>query len=129
MNNDKNIFEFATRNKIRFLFKGMISVEDLWDLSVENLDSIFKVLNSQAKQVKEESLLDNKTKEDEILDIKIEIVKYIVKEKLDAADLRRKQRKNKEKKQKLLSILENKREEDLQNKSVEEIEKMINELD
>ena len=40
-----NIFEYAVRNKIRFPFKGMISSEDLWDLTLENLDSIYKTLN------------------------------------------------------------------------------------
>ena len=34
----ENIFEYAVRNKVRFPFKGMISVEDLWDLSLTNLD-------------------------------------------------------------------------------------------
>lgn len=126
--NNKNMFEIATRNKMRFPFRGMVSVEDLWDLSAENLDSIFKTLNSQAKQVKEESLLDNKSKEDEIIDIKIEIIKYIVKVKIEETDIRRKEKENKDKKQKLLSILKSKKEEDLQNKSVEEIEAMINEL-
>ena len=32
-----NMFEVATRNKFRFPFKGLISVEDLWELSVDNL--------------------------------------------------------------------------------------------
>ena len=41
-----NMFEIAARNKFRFPFKGMISTEDLWDLSVENLDNVFKTLNS-----------------------------------------------------------------------------------
>ena len=45
----KNMFEVATREKMRFPFKGMISVEDLWDLSVQNLDKVFKTLNSQRK--------------------------------------------------------------------------------
>ena len=40
-----NIFEAATRYKYRFPFKGMISVEDLWDLKLQDLDSVFKLLN------------------------------------------------------------------------------------
>lgn len=35
-----NIFEAATRYKYRFPFKGMISVEDLWDLKLQDLDSV-----------------------------------------------------------------------------------------
>ena len=125
----EKIFEVAIRNKMRFPFKGAISVEDLWDLSVENLDSIFKTLNSKAKQVNEESLLNNKTKEDKAIDVKIEIIKYIVKIKLEEANKRLLEKENKDKKQKLLSILEGKKQEELQGKSVQEIEEMIKELD
>ena len=71
------MFEIASRTKMRFPFKGMVSVEDLWDLSVRDLDSVFKTLNAQAKKVQEESLLATKTKEDETLAIQIEIVKQI----------------------------------------------------
>ena len=52
-----NIFERATRMSLRFNFKGLISVEDLWDLSLQDLDSIYKILNSKLKQSSEESLL------------------------------------------------------------------------
>ncbi|MBU5333561.1 hypothetical protein KQI61_15280 [Anaerocolumna aminovalerica] len=124
----ENKFEVATRTKMRFPFKGQISVEDLWDLSVQNLDSIFKVLNSQVKQVKEESLLNTKTKEDEVLELQIEIVKYIVQVKLEEDAAKLKAKENREKKQKLYSILAAKQEADLQNKSAEEIQKMIDEL-
>ena len=72
------LFEEATRKKYRFPFKGVCTVEDLWDLSLINLDSVFKTLNTQAKQSKEESLLAVKSKEDQILDDKIAIVRYIV---------------------------------------------------
>lgn len=51
------LFEIAIRNKYRFPFKGWISTEDLWDLSVQNLDSIFKTLNKEFKTTGEESLL------------------------------------------------------------------------
>ncbi len=59
-----NMFELATRYKFRFPFKGMISVEDLWDLSVENLDTVFKCINAEMKKTKEESLLSTKSKDD-----------------------------------------------------------------
>ena len=114
---------------MRFPFKGIVSVEDLWDLSVENLDTVFKSLNSQVKQVKEESLLDKKTQEDKILDMQIEIVKYIVKTKLNEESERLQIKVQKEKKQKIMSILSAKQEEDLQNKSVDELKEMLSELD
>jgi hypothetical protein len=124
-----NIFEVATRNGFRFQFKGMISVEDLWDCSVRDLDSIFKTLNSQLKKVNEESLLQVKTQQDQELDIKIKIVKYIFGVKQEEENLRLKAKEQKEKKQKIMEILANKQDEGLQNKSVEELQNMLNELD
>lgn len=124
-----NIFEVAIRSKMRFPFRGVVSTEDLWDLTVEDLDTIFKTLNSQIKQVKEESLLSNRTKEDKILDTKIEIVKYIVSIKLAELELKLKEKENKAKKQKILSILSVKEDEEIQNKSVEELTAMLNDLD
>jgi CHASE3 domain sensor protein len=129
MSNEKNLFEIATRQKFRFQFKGLISVEDLWDLSVKELDSIFKTLNLEFKKVNEESLLDTKTKKDEELEDKIEIVKYVVKTKLEEADLRKKVQEKKEKKQKILELISSKQDADLQNKSIDDLQKMLNELD
>ena len=128
MTQNVNMFEMATRNQFRFAFKGMISVEDLWQLSPRELDSIYKSLNSELKKVKEESLLEVKTKEDQILDIKIEIVKYIFKCKLEEEQLRLKAKEQKEKEQRLLEVLSKKQDEDLYSKSAEEIMKMIDEL-
>ncbi|WP_091020662.1 hypothetical protein [Paenibacillus amylolyticus] len=125
----ENIFEIATKNKIRFQFKGLISTEDLWDLSVENLDSIFKTLNSQLKQVKEESLLNTKTKEDKELDVKIELVKYIVSTKLAEKEAQLFAKAQKEQKQKIQEILFTKQNQELENKSVEELQAMLGQLD
>jgi len=124
-----NIFEVAVKSKFRFEFKGLISVEDLFDLNVRDLDSVFKVLNSQLKQVNEESLLDVKTKQDEELDMKIEIVKYIVKVKQEENNLRLKAKEQKEKKQKIMEILATKQESNLQNMSEAELTKMLAELE
>ena len=128
MTNEK-MFEVAIRNKMRFPFKGMISVEDLWGCSVTNLDSIFKTLNSQLKEIKEESLLQIKTQQDQELDIKIAIIKYIVQVKLEEENLRLQAKDRKEKKQKLMEILSKKQDANLENMSEDEIKKMLNELD
>ena len=98
------MFEYATRNKLRFPFKGSISVEDLWDLSLANLDEVFKALNARVKKVNEESLLSSKSKEDEVLEVQIEIVKYIFLTKKEEADAKVLEREKKEKLQKLLRI-------------------------
>lgn len=125
----EKMFETAVRTKMRFPFRGLVSVEDLWDLSVENLDSIFKTLNAQVKKAKEESLLNTKSREDQVLDMQIAIVKYIFSVKLEEENLRLRAKEQKEKKQKLLSILASKQEEDLHNKSVDEIKAMLDELE
>ena len=123
-----NIFEYAVRNKIRFPFKGMISVEDLWDLSLTNLDSIYKTLNKQVKQSEEESLLATKTSVDTELEVQIEIVKYIVSVKLKEQEAREKATAKKAQAQKIMSIIATKEDEALQNTSVEDLRKMLDEL-
>jgi len=125
---DTNLFELATRTKMRFPFRGMISVEDLWDLTPESLDSVFKTLNSEIKQVKEESLLNTKSKADETLEMQIEIVKYIVGVKLAEAEVKKAAKDNREKKQKIMEILSSKQDEDLQNKTPEELMEMLDKL-
>lgn len=126
---NEQMFEAAVRAKMRFPFRGNISVEDLWDLSVENLDSIFKSLNSQLKQVQEESLLNTRSREDKELDVKIELVKYIVSVKLEEQRARLAAKDRREQKQKILEILSTKEAQDLQAKSVEDLKQMLNELD
>ena len=123
------MFVTATRNKFRFPFRGQISVEDLWDLSVENLDSVDKTLNSQVKKAKEESLLNTKSREDEIIEMQIEIVKYIVSVKQDEAAKKVAAKEKKARKQRILEVLAAKEDADLQNKSPEELQAMLSELD
>ena len=127
--NNINIFEYAARNKIRFPFKGMISVEDLYDLSLTNLDYIYKALNKQAKQSEEESLLTVKTNIDTELEVQIDIVKHIVSVKLAEQEAREKAAAKKAQKQKIMSIIATKEDEALKNSSVDDLRKMLDELD
>ena len=127
MTNEK-MFEMATREKFRFPFRGNVSVEDLWDLTPENLDTVFKALNSQRKKVNEESLLATPTSEDTVLDTMIAIVKYIVGIKLEERKAVVEAKAKKEQKQKIMSILNAKKDEALHNMSVEELQDMLDKI-
>lgn len=126
---NNNLFVMATQHKFRFPFKGLVSVEDLWDMNVRDLDSVFKALNAQAKQADEESLLTAKTKEDSILEAKIEIVKYIVTVKLEEAEAKRIRAEQKEKKNRIAEILADKQDEELRGKTVEELTEMLKKME
>ena len=127
--NTTNIFEYATRNGLRFSYKGNISVEDLWKLSVAELDIIYKSLNAQLKQSQEESLLSTKSEADEVLDIQIAIIKHIVSVKLAEQEAARKASARREQRQKILAIKAKKQDESLENSSIEELDALLAELD
>lgn len=123
-----NLFEVATRENYLFPFKGMINVIDLWNLSLTNLDFVFKTLNAEVKKSEEESLLNAKTKEDEELTNKIEIIKYIVNKKLAEKEARENEKKNKEKRQRILEIKAKRQDEALENMSDEDLDKLLADL-
>ena len=125
---DINLFEVATRANYQFPFRGMINVIDLWDLSLTNLDSVFKALNAEAKKHAEESLLNVKSKEDEEISNKIRIIKYIVSVKLAEKKAREDAKKNAEMKQRLLEIKAKRQDAALENMSDEELDKALAEL-
>lgn len=126
---NNELFINATRNNYQFPFRGMINVIDLWDLSLTNLDSVFKTLNAEAKKSEEESLLNTKSKEDEEISNKIEIVKYIVSVKLDEKKKREDAKKNAEMRQRLLEIKAKRQDAALENMSDEDLDKALAELE
>lgn len=119
------MFEKAARLKLRFPFRGMLTVEDLWDLKLEDLDTIFKGHNLKLKEVGEESLLGTKSKEDEILALQISIVKYIVNVRLLEQKERTSEKERSEYKQKILSIVAEKQDAGLKDMSIEDLLKLV----
>ena len=126
---DMNIFAVALKEKYRYPYKGMISTEDLWDLGATQLDSVFKALNAKKKTASEDSLLNTKNKEDEALENKIQIVKFIFDVKLAEVEQRKLRAANAEKKRRLKELIASKQDEALQGMSIDDLTKMLNELD
>lgn len=123
-----NIFEQATRQKIRFNCKGVIGVEDLWDLPLTKLNEIYRELNKKLKDTQEDSLLETKSKADETLELQIALIKHIVAVRLDEKKLSEAAAEKRAQKQKLLGLIAQKKDAELGDKSVEELEKMVAEL-
>jgi len=121
----ERMFEKATREKTRFPYKGLLSVEDLWDLSVQELDKIYKVLSAKLRTCKEDSLLDTKNGPSEELAFQVAIVKYIVGVKLAEMASKEQEAEKKLKKQKIMETIAKKQDTDLEGKSIEELTKMV----
>jgi hypothetical protein len=71
------MFEKASRLKLRFYYNRFITTEDLWDLGLSELDSIYKSMNHSFKSLK----VDNRVmKKDDLLEcmkLKFAIIKHI----------------------------------------------------
>ena len=129
------IFAKASKEKLRFSFKGNITTEDLWDLSLSNLKLIYTDLKNDLSKISTEDDLfedinvDIKTKKKiEEYNLAMDIVKYIVQYKKEEAESKKKAAENAALKKKLVNILADKQEESLKNLSEEELIKRINEL-
>lgn len=128
MNVQNNIFAVATRKKYRFSYKGWISVEELWDMDLKELDSVYKWLKSLEKRDSEDSLI-SKDKPDVDLQNKLQIVKYVFETKQTEIEEKKAEAENAEKKKKILEILAKKQDESLLSASEEDLKKMLDELD
>ena len=120
-----DLFKIAAKRKYRWNFKGCLSVEDLFDLKVEELDAIYKVLVKMKKATAEESLLNTVSKEDKVLENKIEIIKIVVNDKLVEAEKNRKIADQRIKNQRILEIMADKEDAALKDKSIDELKAML----
>lgn len=82
------MFEKASRMKLRFnTQRGVLSVEDLWDLPLIQLDNIAIALNKKLQESKTESFIKTRTKDTTELELKFNIAKHIIDVKLQDAEL------------------------------------------
>lgn len=123
-----NLFEIATRKKYRFATnKGSLSVEDLWDLSSTQLDATYRAMTKELREQGGESLMQ-KDNDNTVLTDKIEIIKHIFLVKQEEIAARKAAEENRNKRQRIMEILEQKRDASLQNMSEEDLQKMLNDL-
>lgn len=124
------IFEQASRLKLRFeTSKGFLSVEDLWDLSLTSLDGIYRVINKKLKEESEESLITTRSKSNKELDLKVEILKHVVKVKQEEAELKKARQERLNELELLRNLKQEKQMDALKGMDLESLNKRIAELE
>jgi hypothetical protein len=120
--------------KIRFeTTKGALTVEDLWDLPLTsaryaNLNDIAKGINRELKASGEEDFVSPATKADETLALKLAVVKHIIGVRLAENEEAKLIADKRAQKEKLLELIARKQDQELEGKSLEDLQKMVEAL-
>lgn len=127
------MYKIASRKKLRIQTnRGMLSVEQLWDLSKEDIGelakSIRKRINDQ-KGVTGDSELDflkpSAQTEETIDELTFRILKDIYQTKQAEEDKAHRRAAARENNRKILELIAKKQDQELENKSIEELEAML----
>lgn len=126
------LFEVATRQKFRFESpRGLLTVEDLWDLSLTgavSLDTVSKLANRDVKSSQEESFVTEGTAQNAKATLKLEVLKYIIAIRKAEIAARLAASEKQERKRKLLDLLAQKDDEKDSSMSREDILKELEAL-
>jgi hypothetical protein len=120
------MFKEASRLKLRFpTTRGSLTTEQLWDLSLTELDTLAVSLEEAYESGKGKSFLTKKTLKDKTVKLQFDVVLDVLQTKSEAADAAKTVRENKEHDNKILALIAEKKEGDLKGKSIEELEAML----
>lgn len=125
------MFEKALKEGYRYTSsKGLITTEDLWNLPLKSsngfcLNSVAKAISASMKEIESEDFVSGTTKSNSLLEARMEIVKHIIKVKLEDRELANSAKERKDRKEYLLSLKKDKELAVDNEKSIEEIEKEL----
>lgn len=103
---EKNIFEIAARKAFRFPSnKGDVTVEDLFNFGLAQLDFTARTINKELKASEEESFVTTRTNANTNLAVKLEIVKFVIADKQEEQRKRVDAASRREQKEQVASIL------------------------
>ncbi|QIG62113.1 hypothetical protein P46FS4_47 [Salmonella phage P46FS4] len=122
------MFDKATRLKLRFESnKGLLSVEQVWDLSLTALNEMAKSLSRQVKaaETDEEDFIGTTSNVDSELQLRFDVVKHIIGVKLKERDDSKDAAERKANNQVILELIQRKKQQELEGKSVEELEALL----
>jgi len=119
-------FKQATKQKLRFQTnKGVLSVEQLWDLSLTDLDSLAVSLQEAYENSKGKSFLTKKSTKDATIKLQFDVCLDILQTKVEETEAAKELAENKAHNQKILQLIAEKKDDELKGKSVKQLEAML----
>jgi hypothetical protein len=129
------LFEQATKSRIRFTTSiGALTTEDLWELPLTArkkgccLDEVAKSIHRELKDSEEESFVVKATKPNEVLQLKMDVVKHVIKVRLAEREEAMLAAARKEKKQQIMAIIADKEVESLKTASLDELRALLDSM-
>lgn len=124
------LFETALRQKMRFVTaKGELNAEQIWDLSLNELDVAARTINNDLKSVTEDSFIkvepDPRARH---LTLALDVLKRVIEVKMEEEEERKNAAARKERREKLIKALANKEEDSLAKMSEKRIREELEAL-
>jgi len=124
-------FEAASRIKLRFATgRGLVSVEDLWDMPLTgtfSLNDVAKDLHRLLKDAEETDFVKKATKVNEELQLGFDVVKHVIDVRVAEAEEAKNAAAKRAQKQKLLGLIAEKQDDALKGASIDELNAMVEE--
>lgn len=119
-------FKLASQQKLRFQTnRGSLSTEQLWDLSLEDLDTLAVALEVQHKESGKKSFLVKKSEKDKIAKLRFDVALDVLTTKVEEAQALAEAQEIKKHNEKIITLISEKQDESLKGKSIRELEKML----
>lgn len=122
------LFKEASKLKLRFqTSKGLLSAEQLWDLTQTDLTTCIRNLKKILKKNDDDDLsfLDETSAVDKVDQLRFDILKDVYLTKKKENEEARTARETKEHNQKILELIASKKDKALEGKSIEELEALL----
>lgn len=124
-----DLFAQASRMKLRFSTPvGLMATEDLWDLPLQkgkvNLDAL-AVGVSKELESSSTSFVNKKETKNEIADLKLRVLLFIIQTRLEEAELNEKREVRAQEKARILEIIARKENANLEGKSLDELKGLL----
>lgn len=119
-------FKLASQQKLRYqTTKGLLSTEQLWDLSLDELDALAVSLETEHKLSGKKSFLIKTSVKDKTAKLRFDVVLDILNTKVEEMNAATQTAEIKEHNKKIIQLISEKQDQSLKGKSIKELEAML----
>ena len=119
-------FKQASKEKLRVQTnKGSLSVEQLWDLSIPELDALAVSLEEEHQTSGKKSFIRKSSPKDKTTKLRFDVVLDILTTKVDEMEAAKAKAEAKAHNNKILTLISEKQDETLKGKSIKQLEAML----